>query len=60
VLVDELGLEPGPQLQALQRAVLADDPELAGLGEVRHLLGRLDEALDSLTRALALLREPGR
>jgi DNA-binding SARP family transcriptional activator len=29
VLVDELGLEPGPRLQQLQRQMLADDPELA-------------------------------
>ncbi|WP_433555882.1 BTAD domain-containing putative transcriptional regulator [Pseudonocardia xinjiangensis] len=29
-LVDELGLEPGPELSALQQAVLAQDPALAG------------------------------
>jgi DNA-binding SARP family transcriptional activator len=29
VLVDELGLEPGPQLRELQLAILADDPALA-------------------------------
>jgi DNA-binding SARP family transcriptional activator len=28
-LVDELGLEPGPELQALEQRVLAQDPELA-------------------------------
>jgi YVTN family beta-propeller protein len=28
-LVDELGIEPGPELQALQRSILAQDPELA-------------------------------
>jgi DNA-binding SARP family transcriptional activator len=28
-LVDELGLEPGPELQAMERRVLAQDPELA-------------------------------
>ncbi len=28
-LVDQLGIEPGPQLQELQRAVLAQDPGLA-------------------------------
>ncbi len=28
-LVDQLGIEPGPQLQDLQRAVLAQDPALA-------------------------------
>ena len=29
-LREELGLEPGPTLQALQRAILTDDPSLAG------------------------------
>ncbi len=29
-LVDELGLEPGPELQALHRAILGDDPALIG------------------------------
>jgi predicted ATPase/DNA-binding SARP family transcriptional activator len=29
-LVDELGVEPGPELQRLQRAILAQDPALAG------------------------------
>lgn len=28
VLVDELGLEPGPELRELQQAILADDPKL--------------------------------
>lgn len=30
VLADELGLEPGPELRALQTAVLRQEPELAG------------------------------
>jgi DNA-binding SARP family transcriptional activator len=30
VLVEELGLEPGPELQELHRAVLAQDPSLRG------------------------------
>ncbi|QYN38186.1 winged helix-turn-helix domain-containing protein [Pseudonocardia sp. DSM 110487] len=29
-LVSELGLEPGPEITALQRAILAQDPELQG------------------------------
>ncbi|HEY3182522.1 MAG TPA: BTAD domain-containing putative transcriptional regulator [Gaiellaceae bacterium] len=29
-LVDELGVEPGPELQRLQRAILAQDPTLVG------------------------------
>jgi DNA-binding SARP family transcriptional activator/Tfp pilus assembly protein PilF len=32
VLVDELGLEPGAELQALERAILLDDERLAGGG----------------------------
>ncbi|TML73005.1 MAG: tetratricopeptide repeat protein [Actinobacteria bacterium] len=50
-LVDELGVEPGPQLQALERQVLRQDPELSGpmraaAGELRlptpptRLIGR--------------------
>jgi tetratricopeptide (TPR) repeat protein len=30
LLVDDLGVEPGPQLQQLHRSVLVDDPQLAG------------------------------
>jgi DNA-binding SARP family transcriptional activator len=30
-LVDELGLEPGPELQALERAILNQDPALGGV-----------------------------
>jgi DNA-binding SARP family transcriptional activator/ABC-type branched-subunit amino acid transport system substrate-binding protein len=29
-LIDELGIEPGPELQDLQRAILTQDPELGG------------------------------
>jgi DNA-binding SARP family transcriptional activator len=32
VLVEELGLEPGSELRALEQAILADDPRLAGAG----------------------------
>ena len=32
LLLDELGLEPGPELQALEQAVLVHDPSLAGPG----------------------------
>ena len=34
VLADELGLAPGPDLAALERAVLAQDPHLAGPAQV--------------------------
>lgn len=30
LLVEELGIEPGPELQALERAILGHDPALAG------------------------------
>jgi DNA-binding SARP family transcriptional activator len=29
-LVDEIGIEPGPELQALERGILAQDPSLSG------------------------------
>jgi len=67
-LVDELGLEPGPELQRLEAAVLAQDPalELAAPAPRRvpalelparpaDLVGR-EEALDTVA---ALLRDPG-
>jgi DNA-binding SARP family transcriptional activator len=31
-LVDEIGVEPGPELQALERRILAQDPDLGGDG----------------------------
>ncbi len=57
-LTDELGLEPGPDLQALQRAILTHDPALAKPSrpppgnipaEIDAFIGREDE--------LALLRD---
>ena len=41
-LVDQLGIEPGPQLQELQRAVLAQDPALAPPGAGRGGAGPRD------------------
>jgi DNA-binding SARP family transcriptional activator len=38
-LVDEVGIEPGPQLQALERRLLAQDPTL-DLDEPRHTRAR--------------------
>jgi DNA-binding SARP family transcriptional activator len=32
LLVDELGIEPGPELQELEKAILGHDPELSSLG----------------------------
>jgi DNA-binding SARP family transcriptional activator len=39
MMIDELGIEPGRELQRLQQAILASDPALdppAGRGQVRH------------------------
>ena len=54
-LADELGLEPTPALQALERAILAQDPALATTSENRPtravlVLPGSDESLDSLLR----------
>jgi predicted ATPase/DNA-binding SARP family transcriptional activator len=63
-LVDELGLEPGPELQRLQRAILVQDPALAAAAATvpplpaaaTPLVGR-DEELAALA---ALLDGPAR
>ena len=65
VLAEEVGLEPGPELQALERAVLAHDPSLAApvtLASISHqavlprpltsFVGRIDE-LGALEEAMA-------
>jgi DNA-binding SARP family transcriptional activator len=71
-LVEELGIEPGPALRELERAVLAQDPTLApagtaptlatGTGLLRSILVvALGGALDRLLRvAEPLAREPAR
>jgi hypothetical protein len=52
-LVDEIGIEPGPELQALERRILAQDPALGG-AEPAPARGRTiivatgDEALEPL------------
>ena len=55
VLVEELGLEPGPELQRLEAAVLAQDPalELGGAGARARRAARLP-------RAPRAPRRPGR
>jgi len=67
-LVDELGLEPGPELQGLQQAILAHDPALAArrrppLGRRPQLLaGAAAAALilaGAITAAALLLRDGG-
>jgi predicted ATPase/DNA-binding SARP family transcriptional activator len=41
VLGEELGLEPGPDLRRLQEAILAHDPEIAVVADVRRRRGNL-------------------
>ncbi|GFJ95907.1 SARP family transcriptional regulator [Phytohabitans rumicis] len=41
VLVDELGIEPSPELQRLHAAVLSDDPSLNGSPSARTALARV-------------------
>src|SRR4029077_15829526 len=50
-LVDELGLEPGPELQQLEQSILRQDPSLAAPRRVR--LGRRGRIAAVLTVALA-------
>ena len=41
VLVDELGIEPGPRLQELERSILRQEPGLAAPEQELHLRARL-------------------
>lgn len=50
-LVDELGLEPGPELHELQRRILQHDPSLT---EPRHVLGRRPRAHRAVATLVAL------
>ena len=56
-LVDELGLEPGPELQRLQQAILAHDPELEAPIAPRAMPGgrRRIAVVGGLTALLLLL-----
>jgi DNA-binding SARP family transcriptional activator/WD40 repeat protein len=53
-LVDELGIEPGQQLRALERMVLGQDPEL---GRAAELVGRAAEAIPPSRDSLAASRD---
>lgn len=58
VLTDELGLDPGPELQTLQRAILTHDPSIARPSRPRR--GNLPAEVDSFigrVHELALLRD---
>jgi DNA-binding SARP family transcriptional activator len=54
-LVDELGAEPGPELRELHRAILRQDPTLAGPTPEpsTELTGRMEEARKTVTVVLA-------
>jgi predicted ATPase/DNA-binding SARP family transcriptional activator len=41
LLIDELGIEPGPELRRLERMILAHDPELSSEGSAAGLAARL-------------------
>jgi DNA-binding SARP family transcriptional activator/tetratricopeptide (TPR) repeat protein len=66
-LVEELGVEPGPELQRLQRQILAADPALgaasapAGAGVPRQLPGDVATftGREAELRRLAVLLDPG-
>jgi DNA-binding SARP family transcriptional activator len=51
VYVEQLGLEPGPDLRRTQEAILAHDPEIAAVSAIRP------EAPEELARVLDRLRE---
>ncbi|MEU7527627.1 BTAD domain-containing putative transcriptional regulator [Saccharothrix sp. NPDC042600] len=58
-LADELGMEPGPELAALHRAILAQDPALGGTRPVSasnlpHVLGELVGREDAVGAVRAL------
>jgi DNA-binding SARP family transcriptional activator len=62
-MVDRLGLEPGPQLQRLQQAILVDDPELTRTGrpgpdsDGRPVPAQLPAGVAEFTGREAQLRE---
>jgi DNA-binding SARP family transcriptional activator len=58
-LVEELGFEPGERLQALQRAVLTDDPSLSGPAGPRTLRPAAEPARALARRRDALLAVGG-
>ncbi|HEY1368655.1 MAG TPA: BTAD domain-containing putative transcriptional regulator [Gaiellaceae bacterium] len=51
-LRDELGIEPGPRLQELERAVLAQDPTLAAQAEAKPVAATRASSLPSPPSAL--------
>jgi predicted ATPase/DNA-binding SARP family transcriptional activator len=66
LFVDELGIEPGPELRRLERMILAHDPELSGDRPPGGLLGRLPAPANEtigraseLAEVTQLLVDPG-
>jgi DNA-binding SARP family transcriptional activator/DNA-binding beta-propeller fold protein YncE len=54
-LVDELGLEPGPALRALERRILAQDPALLPTADIEAALAAAEDEPRSGRRRLALV-----
>jgi predicted ATPase/DNA-binding SARP family transcriptional activator len=57
VLSDELGLEPGPALQQLQSAILAQDPAIAAIPAPQQARGNLPAPVSSFVGRVELLAE---
>jgi DNA-binding SARP family transcriptional activator len=59
VHVEQLGLEPGPELRRTQEAILAHDPEISGLSAGRSgvLSSSTDDRRDELGRLLEQMRQ---
>jgi predicted ATPase/DNA-binding SARP family transcriptional activator len=57
ILADEVGLEPGPELQRLQAAILTHDPAIAALPGAKKPRGNLPAALSSFVGRKVLLAE---
>ena len=57
MLADELGLEPGPDLQRLQSAILAHDPDIAAVPVRQESRGNLPAAVSSFVGRVELLGE---
>jgi DNA-binding SARP family transcriptional activator len=57
VHVEELGLEPGPELRRMQEAILAHDPGIAGAAVAAARRAGPDERSDELAHVVDQLRE---